>query len=44
MPVTPADDQRHAPDSAAPEWSESWSFYFIDPRRARRRKKRALHT
>lgn len=33
MPVTPADDQRHTPDTAAPEWSESWSFYFVDPRR-----------
>jgi hypothetical protein len=33
MPVTPADDQRHTPDSTSPEWSESWVFYFIDPRR-----------
>ena len=33
MPVTAADDQRHTPDSQAPDWSESWVFYFIDPRR-----------
>lgn len=32
MPVTPADDQRHEPDSDAPSWSERWGFYFIDPR------------
>lgn len=29
--VTAADDRRHTPDSDAPEWSESWVFYFIDP-------------
>jgi len=33
MPVIPSDDQRHTPDSTAPEWSENWSFRFIDPRR-----------
>jgi len=33
MPVIPADDQRHTPDSVAPDWSESWTFYFLDPRR-----------
>lgn len=30
--VTAADDQRHTPDSDASNWSESWVFYFIDPR------------
>jgi len=32
VPVKPADDQRHTPDSDALDWSESWVFYAIDPR------------
>ncbi len=32
MTHTAADDQRHTPDGDAPNWSESWVFYFIDPR------------
>lgn len=33
MSVIPSDDQRHDPNLSAPDWSEGWSFYFIDPRR-----------
>ncbi|MAG67321.1 MAG: hypothetical protein CMK74_15915 [Pseudomonadales bacterium] len=29
--ITPADDQRHSPDSDALDWNESWVFYAIDP-------------
>jgi hypothetical protein len=32
MPVTAADEQRHTPPLDAPDWGESWTFYFIDPR------------
>lgn len=32
MPVTPADDQRHEAPDNTPDWCESWSFYFIEPR------------